>query len=117
MSESGYYVNVEKATLGNTARRVVLYTTGQTQLALMSLPPGGEIGEEIHASVTQFIRVERGVGIATLDGVNYALSDGIALVIAAGTKHNVVNSSSTDDLKMYTLYSPPEHPIAGIGHG
>jgi mannose-6-phosphate isomerase-like protein (cupin superfamily) len=85
-----------------------LYTGKNTQLVLMSLRPEEEIGEETH-TLDQFIRVEAGRGVAILDGVKHEISDGAAVVIPAGTKHNVVNESATEDLKLYTLYSPPEH--------
>jgi mannose-6-phosphate isomerase-like protein (cupin superfamily) len=74
----------------------------------MSLPAREEIGEETHA-LDQFIRVEAGIGVAVLDGVEHQISDGTAVVIPAGTKHNVINNSDRDELKLYTVYSPPEH--------
>jgi mannose-6-phosphate isomerase-like protein (cupin superfamily) len=86
----------------------VLYTGKNSQLVLMSLRPKEEIGEETH-TLDQFIRVEAGRGVAILDGVRHQISDGAAVVIPAGTKHNVVNDSATAELKLYTLYSPPEH--------
>jgi len=88
--------------------RRVLYTGKNTQLVLMSLRPKEEIGEETH-TLDQFIRVEAGVGVAILDGVKHQISDGAAVVIPAGTKHNIINNSDSDELKLYTLYSPPEH--------
>jgi len=104
----GYVTNIEEDALENTDFRRVLYTAKHTQLVLMSLRGNEEIGEEIH-ELDQFIRVEAGQGLAVLDGVAHRLSDGSAIVIPAGTRHNVINVSDTDELKLYTLYSPPEH--------
>jgi mannose-6-phosphate isomerase-like protein (cupin superfamily) len=104
----GYVTNIEKDTVKNKDFRRVLYTGKNTQLVLMSLRPKEEIGEETH-TLDQFIRVEAGSGLARLDGVEHQISDGTAVVIPAGTKHNVVNDSDTEELKLYTLYSPPEH--------
>ena len=104
----GYVTNIEKDTLENNYFRRVLYTAKNTQLVLMSLQPKEDIGEETH-TLDQFIRVEAGDGSAILDGVKHQISDGTAVVIPAGTKHNVVNESNTEQLKLYTLYSPPEH--------
>lgn len=104
----GYNANIEKLTLENSNFRQVLYTSKQSQLVLMSLKPGEEIGEEVH-DVDQFLRCEAGQGRAVLDGVPEDLSDGMVLVVPAGSKHNVVNVSETEELKLYTLYSPPHH--------
>ena len=104
----GYVTNIEKDTLENENFRRVLYTAKHSQLVLMSLQPGEDIGEEVH-ELDQFIRVEAGDGLAVLDGVEHKISDGSAIVIPAGTKHNIINSSGTEKLKLYTLYSPPEH--------
>ncbi len=103
----GYVTNIEQDSLSNKDFRRVLYTAKNTQLVLMSIRPNEDIGEEIH-SLDQFIRVEAGHGVVILDGVEHRISDGSAVVIPAGTKHNVVNDSD-EDLKLYTLYSPPEH--------
>ena len=104
----GYVTNIEEDTLSNKDFRRVLYTAKHTQLVLMSLRPKEEIGEEIH-TLDQFIRVEAGHGVAILNGVEHRLSDGLAVVIPAGTKHNVINGSPDEEMKLYTLYSPPEH--------
>lgn len=104
----GYVTNIEDDTIKNKDFRRVLYTAKNTQLVLMSLQAKEEIGEETH-TLDQFIRVEAGQGTAILDGVKHRISDGSAVVIPAGTKHNVVNDSDTEDLKLYSLYSPPEH--------
>ena len=105
---NGFVTNIEDDTLENEDFRRVLYTAKNTQLVLMSLRGNEEIGEETH-ELDQFIRVEAGQGLAVLDGVAHRLSDGSAVVIPAGTKHNVINVSDTEELKLYTLYSPPEH--------
>ena len=104
----GYVTNIEKDTLENTYFRRVFYTARNTQLVLMSLRPREDIGEETH-TLDQFIRVEAGKGFAVLDDVKHQISDGTAVVIPAGTKHNIINDSDTEDLQLYTLYSPPEH--------
>ena len=103
----GYVTNIEKATEENTNFRQVLYTAKNSQLVLMSLKPGEDIGEEVH-ELDQFIRVEAGEGKAILDGVEHFIEDGSAVVIPAGTKHNVVNTSD-EEMKLYSVYSPPEH--------
>jgi mannose-6-phosphate isomerase-like protein (cupin superfamily) len=76
----------------------------------MTLKPGEEIGQEKHEGHDQFIRVEAGVGVAILDGEKHALADGTALVIPAGTEHNVINTSQSESMRLYTIYTPPEHP-------
>jgi mannose-6-phosphate isomerase-like protein (cupin superfamily) len=105
---SGYVVNIEDATEKNVDYRRVLFTAKHTQLVLMNLKPGEEIGEEVH-ELDQFIRVEAGEGSVVLDGKVHSVSDGFAVVIPAGTRHNVVNRSKSAALKLYSLYSPPEH--------
>ena len=107
---TGYLTNIEKATLENIDFRRVLFTGPNAQLVVMALKPGEEIGLETHDDVDQFIRVEAGHGTALLDGKEHVLEDGSAVVIPAGTKHNIINGSRTEALKLYTIYSPPEHP-------
>jgi len=107
---NGYATNIEKATLENENFRKVLYTGKNSQLVLMALEPGEEIGEEVH-TLDQFIRVEQGNGKAVLDGVEHNIEDGSAIVIPAGAKHNVINGSE-GKMKLYTIYSPPEHKDA-----
>lgn len=103
----GYITNLEKATGENTDYRRVLYTAKHSQLVLMCLAPGEEIGEEVHP-LDQFIRLETGEGKAILDGVEHPLSAGDALVIPEGMRHNIINTGAKE-LKLYTVYSPPEH--------
>ena len=103
-----YVTNIEKDTLDNTNFRKVLYTAKNSQLVVMSLKPGEDIGEEVH-QLDQFIRCERGEGTAVLDGVSHSISDGFVVVVPAGTRHNIVNTSPTESLKLYTLYSLPNH--------
>jgi mannose-6-phosphate isomerase-like protein (cupin superfamily) len=105
---NGYVVKLEQETLANTNFRRVLYTAKFSQLVLMSLKPGEEIGEEIH-ELDQFLRIDKGTGKAVLNGVEHPLGDGDAVVVPAGTKHNIINMSQTDDMKLYTVYSPPDH--------
>ncbi len=111
---AGYLTNIEKKTLENTKFREVLFTGPHAQLVVMALRPGEDIGLETHADVDQFIRVEAGRGTAILDGKEQALEDGSAVVIPAGTKHNIINTSRSEALKLYTIYSPPEHPDGTI---
>lgn len=103
----GFIQNIEKLSLDNTDFRRVLYTAKNSQLVLMSIEAGDDIGEEIH-HLDQFIRIEAGTGKVVLDGVETPIEDGTAIVIPAGTKHNVLNTGS-EALKLYTVYSPPEH--------
>lgn len=111
---AGYVVNIEQRSLQNTYFREVLFTASRVQLVVMSLEPGEDIGLETHDDVDQFIRVEAGTGKAILNGEEHNLEDGSAVVIPAGTEHNIVNSSQTEPLKLYTIYSPPEHPDGTI---
>jgi len=103
----GYVVQLEDATTSNTDYRRVLYTGKNSQLVLMSIEPGDEIGEEVH-DLDQFIRIEAGRASVTLDGVEHHLEDDWAVVIPAGTRHNVVNTGEAP-VKLYSVYSPPEH--------
>lgn len=103
----GYVANIEKLSLENDNFRKVLYTDKNSQLVLMSLLPGEEIGEEVH-DVDQFLRVEQGIGTAILSGVSHDLADGSVIIVPAGTKHNIVNTGSRS-MKLYTLYMPPHH--------
>ena len=107
---SGYSINLEQRTLAGNNFREVLYTTQRSQLVIMTLQPGEEIGLEKHEGHDQFIRVEAGQGVAILDGERHALEDGVAVVIPAGTEHNVINTSGSEPMRLYTLYTPPEHP-------
>jgi len=103
-----YVGNIEDATKENENFRKVLYTAKNSQLVVMSLKPSEEIGEEVH-TLDQFIRIESGKGKAILDGVEHKIEDDFAIVIPAGMKHNVINTSSDAPMKLYTIYSPPEH--------
>ena len=105
----GYVTNIERDTLDNEDYRRVLFTGRNTQLVLMTLRPGEEIGREVHTGHDQFIRVEAGTGIVILDGREAPLGDGVAVVIPANVKHNVINTSATEPLRLYSLYAPPEH--------
>lgn len=103
----GYVANIEKLSLENNNFRKVLYTDKNSQLVLMSLLPGEDIGEEVH-DVDQFLRVEQGTGTAILNDIPHDLADGSVIIVPAGTKHNVINTGS-DSMKLYTLYMPPHH--------
>jgi mannose-6-phosphate isomerase-like protein (cupin superfamily) len=104
----GYVINIEKASIENDNFRKVLYTAPHSQLVLMSLLPGEDIGEETH-TLDQFFRVEKGIGKSVLNGVEYPIEDGSAIVIPAGVKHNIINTSTEEPMKLYTIYSPPNH--------
>lgn len=105
----GFAQNIEKLTLENDNFRKVLYTAGHSQLVLMSLQPGEEIGMETHEDNDQFFRFEKGKGKAIIDGNEYDLTDGMAVVVPAGAQHNIINVSQSEDLKLYTIYSPAHH--------
>ncbi|MFN3651463.1 MAG: cupin domain-containing protein [Armatimonadota bacterium] len=107
---SGYVINIEEKSLENGYFREVLFTAPHSQLVVMALQPGEEIGLEVHDGIDQFLRVESGEGKAILNGEEHVLADGSAVVVPAGTEHNVVNTSTSQPLKLYTLYTPPEHP-------
>ena len=105
----GFNINIEKATLENDNYRKVLYTSKHSQLVLMSLKPKEEIGMEIHPDNDQFFRFEKGMGKCVIDGNEYEVKDGSAIVIPAGAEHNVINISADEELKLYTIYSPAHH--------
>lgn len=107
--KKGFIADIEKETTKNTDFRRVLYTGKYSQLVLMSLKPGEEIGEEVHDDVDQFFRFEEGDGTVVIDDVEHRVKDGSGVVVPSGAKHNVLNTSKTADLKLYTIYSPPEH--------
>lgn len=103
----GYFLNIEKETLENTDYRRVLFTANNSQLVLMSIEPGDEIGAEVH-ELDQFIRIEQGNAKVVIDGEETAVEDDWAFIIPAGAEHNVVNTGD-EPLKLYSIYSPPEH--------
>lgn len=108
---TGYFGSIEKQTLKNDYFRQVLFTGKHAQLVVMCLQPGEEIGNEVHPDVDQFFRIEQGEAIFILDGKEkHTVSDGDAAIVPAGTYHNVVNASRKTKLKLYTVYSPPNHP-------
>ena len=105
----GFSTNIEKETLENENFRRVLYTGKNSQLVLMSLKPKEEIGMEVHPENDQFFRFEKGQGEVVIDDNRYEIEDGSAIVVPAGAQHNVINVSETEDLKLYTIYSPAHH--------
>jgi mannose-6-phosphate isomerase-like protein (cupin superfamily) len=108
---AGYVGPIEKQTLGNNYFRQVLFTGKYAQLVVMCLQPGEEIGNEVHPKVDQFFRIEQGEATFIFDGKEkHVVKDGDAVIVPAGTYHNVINSSKTAKLKLYTIYSPPNHP-------
>jgi len=105
----GYIDNIEKETLENNNFRKVLYTGKNNQLVVMALKPGEEIGSEVHEDHDQFFRFEAGVGKVVIDGVESEIKDDFAVIVPGGAEHNVINTSETEVMKLYTIYSPPEH--------
>ena len=105
----GFNANIEKETLENNNFRKVLYTARHCQLVLMSLLPKEEIGMEVHTDNDQFFRFEKGQGEVIIDGNKYEVSDGSAIIVPSGSQHNVINTSDTEPLKLYTIYSPAHH--------
>jgi len=112
----GFVISLESETRKNGDFRRVLYTGKYSQLVLMSLKPGEEIGMETHGDVDQFFRFDEGEGKVVIDGVEHLVKDGTGVVIPAGAKHNVVNTSKKKELRLYTIYSPPEHQDKVIRH-
>jgi mannose-6-phosphate isomerase-like protein (cupin superfamily) len=106
---TGFHANIEQATLANTDFRRVLYTSRYSQLVLMSLKPKEEIGMETHPDNDQFFRCEQGEGRCIIDGNEYTITSSTAIVVPAGAQHNIINTSDTTDLKLYTIYSPAHH--------
>ena len=110
-----FYTNIEKDTVDNTDFRHVLYT-GHLQLVLMSLEPNEDIGLEVHDHVDQFFRFEAGEGKVVTEDGEIAVKNGDVVVIASGTVHNIINTSATERLSMYTIYSPANHPDGTVAH-
>lgn len=107
----GFVANIEDLTAKNINFRKVLYTAKHSQLVVMSIPPLGEIGMEVHSNNDQFLRIESGMGRAIIDGNEQNFSAGYCVIVPAGSQHNIINTSESDDLKIYTLYSPPHHRL------
>lgn len=111
---NGYHDDIEELTLKNTYFRQVLFTGNHSQLVLMALKPNEDIGEEIHPDNDQFFRFEEGSGKVVIDGEEFEVKDGMAVVVKSGSQHNIINTSNTDYLKLYTIYSPAHHPDGTI---
>lgn len=109
----GYIDNIEEKTLDNTYFRHVLFTGKNMQLVVMALKPGEDIGEEVHEHVDQFFRIEQGEAKVIIDGQEDVLKEDMVAIVPAGSRHNVINTSSVD-LKLYTIYAPPNHPDGTI---
>lgn len=110
----GFHDNIEKLTKENKNFRQILFTGQHSQLVSMTLKPGENIGMETHPDVDQFFRIEDSEGKAVIDGNEYQLSDDDAVIVPAGAEHDVINTSQTESLKLYTVYSPPNHPDGTI---
>ena len=106
--KKGFVADIDRLTVANENYRQVLYTGEHLQLVLMTLEPGEEIGEEVHADRDQFFRVEAGEGEIVINGVSHRVTDGSAMIVPAGARHNL-KSTGTEPLRLYTLYGPPEH--------
>ncbi len=104
----GYITNIEERSIANDYFREVLYTDTHLQLVVMCLKPLEDIGEEVH-QLDQFIRIEKGTGKAVLNGVEHTIKDGSVIIVPEGTRHNIINTSTTEAMKLYTLYAPPDH--------
>lgn len=109
-----YIPNIEEETVNNEYFRKVLYTDSHIQLVVMSLNPGEEIGMEVHDNLDQFIRIEAGSGEAIIDGETHSLTDGSVVIIPKGANHNITNTSLENKLKLYTIYTPPQHEVGTI---
>ncbi len=112
----GYWTRLEAVARKNSDFRRVLYTGKHSQLVLMCLKPGEEIGEETHEAVDQFFRFETGKGAVVIDGKKHPVSDGSGIIVPAGARHNVINTSKKSVLRLYTIYSPPEHQDKVVRH-
>ena len=106
---TGYVGNIEEKAIANSNFREVVFTGTYCQLVVMCLKPGEEIGSEVHKSVDQFFRIEEGKGKVIINGEENLFTSGVGIVVPAGSEHNVINVSSNADLKLYTIYSPPQH--------
>jgi len=111
----GYIDNIEGKTINNDYFRKVVFTGKYCQLVVMCLKPGEEIGSEVHKNVDQFFRIEKGKGKVVINGEEKQVTNGVGIVVPAGSEHNVINISKSNDLKLYTIYSPPQHKD-GIVH-
>ena len=116
MVKKGFVGNIEKETTANNDFRRVLYTGKFSQVVLMCLRPGEDIGSEVHDTVDQFFRFEAGEGLVVIDDVEHKVHDGMAVVVPSGAKHNVINTSKQNNLRLYTIYSPPEHIDGTVRH-
>ena len=111
---TGFVDNIEEKTLANPYFRQVLFTGTYCQLVVMNLKPNEEIGMEVHPQVDQFFRFESGEGKAIINGEEHPVGEGTAVIVPAGAEHNIINTSGEKELKLYTLYSPPNHPAGTI---
>ena len=105
-----YFENIEKLTRENNNFRKVISTNSHLQLVLMSLKPNEDIGLEVHYNLDQFFRIEQGKGLTIIGNKEYKIRDGSVVIVPAGTKHNIINTSNNESLKLYSIYAPPNHP-------
>ncbi|NTU47000.1 cupin domain-containing protein [Candidatus Roizmanbacteria bacterium] len=113
---TGFVTNIEEKTQENSHFRQVIFTSQHNQLVLMHLQPSEDIGMEVHAYTDQFLRIESGEGKVIMNGEETMIQDGSAIVVPAGTQHNVINTSADHPLKLYTIYSPPHHKDGTVHH-
>jgi mannose-6-phosphate isomerase-like protein (cupin superfamily) len=111
---TGFTDNIETKTLNNDYFRQVIYTAAHMQLVIMSLKPSEEIGLEVHKDSDQFFRFEGGSGKVVINGEETNVKDGDIAIVPAGTEHNIINTSETENLKLYTIYAPAQHPDGTI---
>lgn len=114
--QHGFCANIEELTLANQDFRQVIFTGSHSQLVLMSLKPMEEIGAEVHPDNDQFFRFDSGTGKVVIEGEEMEIKDGFAVLVPAGKEHNIINTSATDALKLYTIYSPAHHPEGTVHH-
>lgn len=113
---AGFVTNIEQDTIANNDFRRVIHTAPHSQLVLMTLQPGEDIGLETHRGHDQFLRIEAGRGIVRLNGVEHPIEDGSAIVVPDGVEHNIINTSKDEPMRLYTIYSPAEHPDRTVHH-
>jgi len=111
---TGFFANIEDATKENSNFRKVIFTGTYCQLVVMSLLPGEDVGEEVHGNLDQFFRFEDGEGKVIMGDEEIRVGEDDVVIVPAGVKHNIINTSTDEPLKLYTIYSPPNHPAETV---